>query len=64
MKIEGLTGEQVLQISELVPEAKLREVSTTAYCGGSWNCYDSHDYLDEYIEIHGIGFEESEGKGS
>jgi hypothetical protein len=39
-----------------MPEDLLRSLSPkVAFCGGSWACYDSHDYLDEYIAVHGAG---------
>ena len=35
-------------------ELYLRIVCPTAFCGGTWECYDSHDSLDEYSEVHAV----------
>jgi hypothetical protein len=41
-------------------ESYLRIVSPTAFCGGTWECYDSHDSLDEYCKVHSDNVNEYE----
>ena len=33
-------------------ELYLRIVCPTAFCGGTWECYDSHDSLNKYCKVH------------
>ena len=41
-------------------ELYLRIVCPTAFCGGTWECYDSHDSLNEYCEVHSDNVNEYE----